>query len=114
MRSSTSTRPHVDSPASPRLEPHDRLTREEFERRYEAMPHLKKAELLKGTVHMPSPVRIDRHGEPQLDLVACLGRYKLATPELRGRDNATVRHGPDSEPQPDVPLAIPLDRGSRD
>ncbi len=30
------------------LEPGDRLTRPEFERRYEAMPHLKKAELIEG------------------------------------------------------------------
>ena len=30
----------------------DRLTRDEFERRYEAMPHLKKAELIEGVVHM--------------------------------------------------------------
>jgi hypothetical protein len=38
------------SPASavPPLEPGDRLTRDEFERRYEAMPELKKAELIEG------------------------------------------------------------------
>jgi hypothetical protein len=30
----------------PPLEPGDRLTRAEFERRYDAMPHLKKAELI--------------------------------------------------------------------
>ena len=39
------------------LEPGDRLTREEFERRYQARPHLKKAELIEGIVHMPSLVR---------------------------------------------------------
>ena len=41
----------------PPLEAGDRLSREEFERRYESMPHLKKAELIEGTVYMPSPVR---------------------------------------------------------
>jgi hypothetical protein len=46
----------------PRLENGDRLTRDEFERRYAAMPHVKQAELLEGIVHMPSPVRIDQHG----------------------------------------------------
>ncbi len=34
------------------LENGDRLTRQEFERRYEAMPNLKKAELIEGIVYM--------------------------------------------------------------
>ena len=37
------------------LENGDRLTRAEFERRYDAMPHVKKAELIEGEVYMPSP-----------------------------------------------------------
>ncbi len=36
----------------PPLENGDRLTRDEFERRYEAMPHLKKAELIEGEVYI--------------------------------------------------------------
>lgn len=32
----------------------DHLTREEFERRYEAMPDVKKVELIEGIVYMPS------------------------------------------------------------
>src|SRR5262245_17111719 len=43
--------------AVPPLENGDRLTRAEFERRYRAMPHLKKAELIEGVVYIPSPVR---------------------------------------------------------
>ena len=39
------------------LENGDRLTRAEFERRYAAMPRLKKAELIEGIVYVPSPVR---------------------------------------------------------
>ena len=46
----------------PPLENGDRLTRPEFERRYAAMPHLKKAELIAGVVYMPSPVRHKGHG----------------------------------------------------
>jgi hypothetical protein len=53
----------------PPLEPGDRLSRIEFERRYEAMPHLKKAELIQGVVHMPSPVRLRRHGNPHARFV---------------------------------------------
>jgi hypothetical protein len=39
--------------AVPALEDGDRLTRTEFERRYEAMPQLKKAELIEGVVYVP-------------------------------------------------------------
>jgi hypothetical protein len=63
----------------PPLEAGDRLTRVEFERRYEAMPHVKKAELLEGVVHMPSPVRAQSHGRPHAHvptLVDDAGLYK--------------------------------------
>jgi hypothetical protein len=46
------------------LENGDRLTRIEFERRYEAMPEIKKAELVEGIVYTPSPVKLDQHGTP--------------------------------------------------
>jgi hypothetical protein len=42
----------------PPLESGDRLTRHEFERRYSAMLHVKKAELIEGIVYMASPVRV--------------------------------------------------------
>ncbi len=48
----------------PLLENGDRLTRPEFERRYAAMPQVKKAELIEGIVYMPSPVRACQHGRP--------------------------------------------------
>ncbi len=41
--------PRTPSPIHP-LEPGDHLTRDEFERRYAAMPELKKAELIEGVV----------------------------------------------------------------
>src|SRR5580692_489598 len=50
--------------ATPPLENGDRLTRAEFERRYDAMPRLKKAELIEGEVYMPSPVRHGQHSYP--------------------------------------------------
>jgi hypothetical protein len=40
----------------PELEAGDHLTRREFHRRYEAMPNLKKAELIEGVVYISSPV----------------------------------------------------------
>ena len=41
----TPTEPVDGTPLIPPLQEGDRLTRDEFERRYDAMPHLKKAEL---------------------------------------------------------------------
>ena len=90
----------------PTLENGDRLTRAEFERRYQAMPELKKAELIEGVVYMPSPVRAHRHGVPHGDMVIWLGCYKVRTPGLVLADNSTVRLDLDNEPQPDVQLFI--------
>src|SRR5436309_11202173 len=90
----------------PLLENGDRLTREEFERRYDAMPGLKKAELIEGVVYMPSPVRFHRHGGPQFKLITWLGTYQAGTPCVLGRDNTTARMDLGNEPQPDVLLLI--------
>jgi len=106
------TEPPFEDPPPP-LKSGEHLTRAEFERRYEAMPHLKKAELLKGIVYMPSPVRLDRHGEPHTDLVWWLVTYKVATPGVRTGDNTTARMGPEDEPQPDALLMIPQERGGQ-
>jgi Uma2 family endonuclease len=97
----------------PTLEPGDRLTRAEFERRYEAMPHLKKAELIEGVVYMPSPVRLRRHGRPHGHLVTWLGIYEFATSGVIVADNATVLLGLDNEPQPDAVLFIDPDHGGQ-
>lgn len=97
----------------PPLEPGDRLTRDEFERRYEAMPEVKKAELIEGIVYMPSPVRLYRHGQPHSDLVTCFGNYHAATPGVGIGDNSTARLDLDNEPQPDAMLFILPDRGGQ-
>lgn len=90
----------------PPLESGDRLTRGEFERRYTAMPHLKKAELIEGVVYVSSPLRFKSHGQPHGDLIIWLGTYKVSTPGVELGDNATVRLDLDNEPQPDVLLLI--------
>src|SRR5436190_799657 len=95
----------------PPLEPGDRLTREEFERRYDAMPNLKKAELIEGVVFLPSPVRQRRHGRPHTHLLTWLGTYEAATPGVETGDNSTVRLDNDNEPQPDAQLFIDAARG---
>ena len=97
----------------PPLEPGDRLTRPEFERRYEAMPHLKKAELIEGVVHMPSPVRHRRHGRPHLQLAGWLAAYEAGTPGVEASDNGTARLDLANEPQPDALLLIDPARGGQ-
>jgi len=90
----------------PELENGDRLSRAEFERRYDAMPGLKRAELIEGVVHMPSPVRHARHGRPHAHLSAWLGIYETATPGVEAGNNGSVRLDHDNEPQPDGYLMI--------
>jgi Uma2 family endonuclease len=99
--------PSTISPASiPPLENGDRLTRGEFERRYQGMTQLKKAELIEGVVYMASPVRIINHGGPHADIIGWLSFYKAFTPHLQLGDNCTVRLDFDNEPQPDALLRI--------
>src|SRR5438309_2686592 len=93
-------------PADPLLEPGDRLSRDEFERRYDAMPHLKKAELIEGVVYMPSPVSFGRHAIPQFDMIGLLSIYRFATPGVAGAGNSSIRLDLDNMPQPDALLLI--------
>ncbi|ABW27402.1 Uma2 family endonuclease [Acaryochloris marina] len=88
------------------LENGDHLTRDEFERRYHAMPHQKKAELIEGVVYLPSPLRFEPHAEPHGNLMTWLGFYKAMTSGVRMGDNPTVRLDLDNEPQPDAVLLI--------
>lgn len=90
----------------PTLENGDRLTRMEFERRYEAMPDIKKAELIEGVVYMASAVRAKKHGRPHARIMLWLGTYCTATPGVDFLDNTKVRLDADNEPQPDALLRI--------
>ena len=87
------------------LENGARLSRAEFERRYAAMPHVKKAELIEGVVYMPSPVRIE-HSRAHGQIMLWLGTYQAATPEVDFGDNVTLRLDADNELQPDAFLRI--------
>ncbi|MBP8292001.1 MAG: Uma2 family endonuclease [Caldilineaceae bacterium] len=87
------------------LENGDHLTRTEFERRYDAMPNLRKAELIEGVVQMPSPIRIE-HMEADLAVITWLGVYVALTPGVRGGGDGSVRLDADNEVQPDALLRI--------
>ena len=97
----------------PPLENGDKLTRHEFERRYHAMPNLKKAELIEGLVYVASPVRAKQHGKPHARIMGWLGTYEAATPGVEALDNITVLLDTDNEPQPDALLRIETGGQSR-
>lgn len=92
--------------AIPQLENGDRLTRAEFERRYEAMPEKVKAELIEGVVYMASPVRITHHAKPHSRIMWWLGSYLVYTEGVDFADNSTVRLDQDNQPQPDAVLYV--------
>lgn len=104
--------PSGPSPTPP-LEAGDHLTRDEFERRYDAMPEVKKAELIEGMVHMPSPVRWDHHSGPHADLIWWLTHYRVFTPGVRVGDNASIRLNLKNEPQPDAAMIVEPSHGGR-
>lgn len=90
----------------PPLESGDRLTRKEFERRYQAMPQIQKAELIEGVVYVASPVRATSHGRSHAKIVTWLGTYAATISGVDLHDNATVRLDADNEPQPDALLRL--------
>jgi len=94
----------------PPLENGDRLTRQEFERRYQAMPKVKKAELIEGVVYMASPLRFT-HAKPHGDLMGWLWTYKIATPQVEMGIEPTVRLDIENAPQPDGVLLIKRESG---
>lgn len=102
----SSADPKTPAQRIPPLENGDRLTRYEFERRYNAMPHLKKAELIEGVVYMPAALRFRSHAKPHGNLIVWLGMYQIFTPGVQLGDNPTVRLDLDNAPQPDVVLLI--------
>jgi Uma2 family endonuclease len=89
----------------PPLENGDRLTRPEFERRYNQMPNVK-AELIEGVVYMPAALRFKSHAQPHGNLMIWLGFYKVMTSGVELGDNPTIRLDLDNEPQPDAVLFI--------
>ena len=90
----------------PRLQPGDRLTRPEFERRYSTMPDVKKAELIEGVVYIPSWYPRNEFSSSRFDMISFLGQYHAATPGTEGSANGTLRLDWENEPQPDAILRI--------
>ncbi len=101
--------PEVAQPPSrevPPLNNGDHLSWAEFRRRYEASPHIKKAELIEGVVYMPSPTHYQQHSQPHANIIGWLFHYMAATPGVHLGDNATVELDFDNEVQPDALLRL--------
>jgi Uma2 family endonuclease len=86
----------------PVLENGDRLTREEFHRRYELRPDIRKAELIMGVVHVASPTRLGAHADPHSLVALWLRAYEATTPGVRVGIEGTVYLDDDGEVQPDA------------
>jgi Uma2 family endonuclease len=81
-----------------------RMNREEFLHRWEALPDLKNAELIDGVVHVSSPVSL-QHGSFDSLIHMWLVYYAQATPGCQAGNNSTW-FMLDSAPQPDAYLRI--------
>jgi Uma2 family endonuclease len=97
----------------PMLESGDQLTRDEFERRYDAMPGINGAELVEGVVQIPSPVRYTQHSNPHFCFMGWLWVYAARTPGVESGDNGSIRLDLANMPQPDSFLIIRPERGGQ-
>jgi Uma2 family endonuclease len=93
----------------PPLAAGDKLTREEFLRRWEGHPEIKNAELIGGIVYMASPVSI-QHNDMDGNLGIWLGTYRVATAGTASGHNGTL-FLQDDTPQADLNLRILPDYG---
>jgi Uma2 family endonuclease len=109
---SPQTQPHLARNYPP-LQSGDRLSRPEFERRYAAASHIKRAELIEGIVYVASPLRHEQHGKPHSRVMTWLGVYQAITPGVDLSDAPTVRLDLDNEPQPDAVLFIEANAGGQ-
>jgi Uma2 family endonuclease len=103
----------VPSQHVPPLQNGDRLTRPEFERRFDATPDLKFAELIEGVVYMPPPISHEFHSRPHLQMCSFVGAYIIGTPGIDGGDSGSIRLDLDNMPQPDTYLFIEPGRGGQ-
>jgi hypothetical protein len=83
----------------------DRLTREEFHRRYEAMPEDFRAELIGGVVHVFARGKVGP-GRLRSALGALFALFAAPTPGVEAGGPVTLLLGEDSEPQPDLYLRV--------
>lgn len=94
------TRPRASPPL---LHNGDKLEAIAFLERFEAMPELKKAELIDGIVFMGSPVSA-RHGKCENVLAGLFWFYSTHVLEVTASNNVTVKLDDETVLQPDLVL----------
>lgn len=90
-----------------------RLTTGEFLRRWEALPRIKRAELIDGIVYMSPPLRADTHAEPDALMHLWLGYYASQTTGVKLYANPTLILDRENTPQPDSVLCRVPSKGGR-
>jgi len=83
----------------------EHLSRAEFERRWDATPNLKHAELIEGIVFMPPPIS-EPHSSSHNDISVHLGRYAIETPGVASLIGPSIRLDNRNEFQPDCLLRV--------
>jgi Uma2 family endonuclease len=89
----------------------ERMDKVEFLCRWEALPELKRAELIEGVVLVPSPLSRN-HGNADTTITGSIWLYTVATPGCEAGSNTTWEML-ESVPQPDVHLRIDSERGGQ-
>lgn len=95
------------------LENGEHLHSSAFLRRFEAMPDVKKAELVEGTVYMASPVRAELHGKPDSLIQLWLGTFAAAKEGIGTYTNTTLILDAENSLQPDAMLCSAPAGGGR-
>ena len=112
MLTASPARPRKHQPL-PMLENGYRLTTAEFLRRWEALPQIKKAELIDGTVYMAPPLRADSHAEPDGLTHLWLGYFASQSAGVKFYSNPTLILDGNNAPQPDSVLCFTPANGGR-
>lgn len=102
----------LGDPARPPLQHGDRLSREEFERRWDLHPEIRKAELIDGQVFLDMTVS-RAHGRPHGDLSDWLGAYARSRRGVERLTETTVRFADGTDVQPDLQLRLTEGGSSR-
>jgi Uma2 family endonuclease len=96
----------------PPLQSGDRLSREEFNRRWASSSQIKHAELIFGVVYVHAAITA-HHGEPHGQMIHWLASYAMATPGMIFAGNTSVLLGQESQPEPDAHLRIGASHGGQ-
>lgn len=99
--------------SEPSLQNGDRLNFAAFSRRWQSMPSLKRAELLRGRVYMQAAVSAEFHGGPDNRIQTWLGTYAAHVDGVHAFTNATARCDDLNAPQPDGALCLDSRFGGR-